>query len=175
MRPLRCTIDASCVIALDHLDLLPKLSVLFDRVLLPKAVREELFKRRATKDRIQANLRDLAFLEACDRYDKAAVEVMLTYAKRGPTKDRGEAEAVGQAAAVGASVIVDEKSGRRLAELFGLECHGTLWVLKRLFDLELLGPAEVTKGLDRLLERGVRLPRAAVASLRGHVESGIQE
>jgi hypothetical protein len=51
-----CTIDASCIVALDHLDLIPQLSFLFSRVLLPKAVREELFKRRATKDRLQVAL-----------------------------------------------------------------------------------------------------------------------
>ena len=36
MRPLICTIDASIVIALDHLNLLPQLTVLFSRVLLPR-------------------------------------------------------------------------------------------------------------------------------------------
>ena len=39
----QCTIDTSCAIALDTLDLLPKLSWLFSRVLLPKALHKELF------------------------------------------------------------------------------------------------------------------------------------
>jgi hypothetical protein len=46
MRPPLCTIDASCVIILDHLNLLPQMSFLFSRVLVPKAVRTELFRRR---------------------------------------------------------------------------------------------------------------------------------
>ena len=32
---LRCTIDSSCVIALDHLDLVPQLTFLFSVVLVP--------------------------------------------------------------------------------------------------------------------------------------------
>lgn len=53
MRSRRCTIDSSCIIALDHLQLVPQLSMLFSPVLVPKAVRNELFKRRTTKDRLQ--------------------------------------------------------------------------------------------------------------------------
>jgi hypothetical protein len=47
MRSRRCTIDSSCIIALDHLQLVPQPSILFSPVLVPKAVRNELLKRRA--------------------------------------------------------------------------------------------------------------------------------
>jgi hypothetical protein len=57
MRARRCTIDSACVIALDHLDLVPQLSFLFSIVLVPKAVREDLFKRRVTKSRCKLSLR----------------------------------------------------------------------------------------------------------------------
>lgn len=61
MRPRRCTIDSSCIIALDHLRLVPKLSMLFSLVLVPKSVRHELFRRRATKDRLQSIFSDFGF------------------------------------------------------------------------------------------------------------------
>jgi len=77
MRVPRCTIDSSCVIALDHLDLLPQLSLLFSRVLVPKAVREELLKRRATKDRLRSFFNEYAFLERCDDYEKGTVDFLL--------------------------------------------------------------------------------------------------
>jgi hypothetical protein len=70
MRAPRCTIDSSCVIALDHLDLLPQLSLLFSRVLVPQGVREDLFKRRATKDRLLSLFDSYAFFERCDGYEK---------------------------------------------------------------------------------------------------------
>jgi predicted nucleic acid-binding protein len=162
MRPPVCTIDASCVIALDHLNLLPQLSFLFSRVLLPRAVRTELFRRRATKDRLRATLREYTFIERCDDYDRGAVDLLLVERMVQGIEDRGETEAVVQATKIGAIVIVDDPWGRGLAERFGREFHGTIWVLRRFFNLGLAsGP--VTKGhFVELRNRGIRLPLAAV-------------
>src|SRR5260221_488473 len=143
MRALSCTIDSSCVIALDHLDLLPQLSFLFSRILIPKAVREDLFKRRETKDRLRSLLSRYAFIERCNDYDKGAVAFLLAERARQGMKDRGETEAVIQASQVGATVIVDDRWGHQLAARFDLEHHGTLWVLKRFYDLELVSAAEL--------------------------------
>src|SRR5438034_417494 len=102
-RPI-CTIDASNVIALDHLRLLPQLSFLFSRILIPTAVRTELFRRRATKDRLQAILRSYNFVERCDKYDKGAVDLLLIERLARGIEDRGEAEAAVQASEM--SVVV---------------------------------------------------------------------
>src|ERR1039457_6966530 len=131
MRVPQCTIDSSCAIALDHLDLLPQLSLLFSRVLVPKAVREDLFKRRTTKDRLQGMFDSYVFLERCDDYDKGTVDFLLAERTRQGMKDRGEVEAVVQAAQLGAGVIVDDPWGRELAARDDLDYHGTFWVLKR--------------------------------------------
>lgn len=92
MRTPSCTIDSSCVIALDHLDLLPYLSLLFSCVLIPKAVREDLFKRRETKDRIKSFFDEFAFLQRCDNYEKGAVDFLLAERVGKGMKDRGEVE-----------------------------------------------------------------------------------
>src|ERR1035437_8986046 len=131
MRAPKCTIDSSCVIALDHLGLLPQLSLIFSRVLLPKAVREDVFKRRTTKDRLRHLLDSYAFLERCDDYDKGTVDFLLAERSRQGMTDRGEVEAVVQASQVGAMVVVDDPWGRHLAALNDLDHHGTFWVLQR--------------------------------------------
>jgi predicted nucleic acid-binding protein len=154
----RCTIDTSCVIALDALDLLPGLSFLFSGVLLPKAVRKELFRRRVTKDRIRSALRSLAFLERCDEYDQLSVDILLTEHSRSRLVDRGEAEAVLQAATLGTMVVVDDRRGRDLAKTYGLECHGTLWVLKRLWELQLRTGFDLREDIVKLRQRSIRLP-----------------
>jgi predicted nucleic acid-binding protein len=162
MRTPRCTIDSSCIIALDHLDLLPSLSLLFSRVLVPKAVREDLFKRRATKDRIRSLFDEYAFLERCDGYDKGTVDFLLAERDRQGMKDRGEAEAVVQAAQFGAMVIVDDPWGRKLALGYGLKRHGTVWVLERFFRLGLISAPRLRDSFVRLRDRGIRLPWKAV-------------
>lgn len=165
MRERGCTIDSSCVIALDHLDLLAKLSFLFSRVLVPKAVRQDLFKRRATKNRLQALFDSYAFFERCDDYEKGVVEFLLVERTRGGMRDRGEVEAVVQASPLGAAVIVDDPWGRALAENFDLEFHGTVWVLQRFGELELISSTAFREYFVALRQRGIRLPWETVNAL----------
>ncbi len=73
-------------------------------------------------------------------------------------EDRGETEAVVQAAQIGATVIVDDPWGRDLAERNRLDYHGTLWVLRRMFELKLLSGPALRVGLIRLRRQGIRLP-----------------
>lgn len=158
MRSPICTIDTSIVIALDHLDLLPQLSLLFARVLLPKAVRTELFRRRIIADRVRSILDSYTFIERCDQYEQGAVDVLLIEYKVRGVKDRGETETVVQAVESSASVLIDDSWGRKLASRFGLDCHGTLWVLQRFFALGLASSAMARSYLVRLREREIRLP-----------------
>ena len=165
MRTRRCTIDSSCVIALDYLDMIPKLSLLYSNVLVPKAVREDLFKRRSTKDRIQGIFEKYAFFERCDGYESGTVEFLLSERRREGSEDRGEVEAVVQASQFGAAVIVDDRWGRKLAEQDDLEIHGTLWVLQRFHELKLLSSRELRACFVALRLRDIRLPWDLVSSL----------
>lgn len=159
------TIDTSCVIALDAIDLIPRLSFLFSRVWLPKAVRAELFRRRRTKDRLRALLDEYDFLQNCDEYDHGAVDVLLIEWKGKGKRDRGEAEAIVQAAASGATVIIDERRGRKLAANFQLECRGTIWILRRFYELHLLTAPELRACLVRLQHLKLRFPQREANAL----------
>ena len=165
MRASRCTIDSSCVIALDHLDLVPQLSLLFSIVLVPKAVRAELSKRRATKDRLQFIFDAYAFFQRCDGYEQGTVDFLLAERNRQGAQDRGEIEAVVQASQLGATVIVHDPWGRELAALNDLEFHGTFWVLQRFHELHLLSPTALRDCFAKLNRRGTRLPWETVNEL----------
>lgn len=158
MRAPRCTIDSSCVIALDHLELVPQLSLLFSEVLVPKAVRKDLFKRRATKDRLRGIFENYAFFQRCDGYEQGAIDFLLAERARKGGKDRGETEAVVQASQFGTAVIVDDPWGRELAERNDLEFHGTFWVLQRFNSLGLLSAADARGCLASLKARKIRFP-----------------
>lgn len=165
MRGLRCAIDSSCVIALDHAGLVPLLSILFTTVLVPKGVRKELFKRRLTKRRVQAIFEDYAFFERCDSYDQGAVDILLLERNRRGLQDRGEVETVVQASQFGAAVIIDDRWGRHLAERYALDCHGTLWVLTQLYEMRLLPSARLRHSLRIMRDRRIRLPWDAANEL----------
>ena len=164
MRARSCTIDSSCINALDHLDLVPQLSVLFSPVLVPKAVRKELFRRRVTKDRLQFIFSTYGFFQRCDGYDQGTVDFLLAERHRLGVKDRGEVEAVVQASQLGAAVIVDDLWGRDLAALADLDFHGTVWVLHRFYQLRLLS-STLGDYFAVLRYRGMRLPWETVNEL----------
>jgi predicted nucleic acid-binding protein len=143
----------------------PQLSILFSRVLVPKAVREDLFKRRLTKDRLQFLFDIYAFIERCDDYEKGAVEILLAERARRGMRDRAEVEAVVQASEFGAAVLVDDRWGRKLASRYDLDHHGTFWVLQRFYELRLMSASALRIGFATLRNRGTRLPWKAVDEL----------
>jgi len=165
MRKPEVVLDSSCILALDAISVLPLLASLFSRVLLPKAVRRELFRRRATKNRIRALLREYAFIAHCDDYDQTAVDVLLAERRVRGQKDRGEAESVVQASKQAAAIIIDDPWGRKLAEKFSLQFGGTIWILRRLHGVGLLSAPDVRSGFETLLQRSFRLPREAINAL----------
>jgi len=169
MRAPRCTIDISCVIALDHLNLLPQLSLLLSRVLIPRAVRQDLFKRRATKDRLRALFNDHSFFERCNEYDPGTVAFLLAERTQQGMKDRAEVEAVVQASQVGATVIVDDRWGRELAFRADLDHHGTFWVMARLYELGPGSASLLRQQFQDLRQLGIRLPGKEVNELLNRI------
>jgi predicted nucleic acid-binding protein len=142
--------------------MIPWLSLLFDVVLVPRAVRREFYRRRAGKDRMHRLFKNFAFVRPCNDYDQSAVEVYLIERARLDTRDRGEAEAVVQAAQVGAAVIVDDAWGREIATKSDLEVHGTFWLLEQFHNLELLSAPDIRESFAMLHKHGRRLPWSAV-------------
>lgn len=165
MRLRQCTIDSSCLINLEHLNLIPTLSFLFSSVLLPKAVRRELFRRTATKDRIRSLLRKYAFLQKCNDYDEVTVNLHLAARSAAGIKDRGEIEAVVQAAQIGTMVVVDDPWGRELAAKYALDHHGTIWLLEQFHDLRLISASALRSNLILLRNQKARLPWVEVNAL----------
>lgn len=129
---------------------MPKLSLLFSAVLVPKAVSEDLFKRRVTKNRLRSLFNDLAFIRRCDGYERGTVEFLRAERDREGSRDRGEIEAVVQASQFEATVIVDDPWGRRLAERYSLEFHGEFWILQRFHELGLLPADDLRESVELL-------------------------
>ncbi len=130
------TIDASCFIALIHLQLLEKLSILFEIVYVPKAVRQEVSRRGGPRRLMNSALSRLALYQKCDVADPVRVTLLLIEHRKPtsrPKKDLGEAEAVIQATEIAATmVLMDDPLGRSWAEGHSLDRHGLIWILRKL-------------------------------------------
>jgi predicted nucleic acid-binding protein len=62
-------------------------------------------------------------------------------------------------------VIVDDPRGRELGARDDLEFHGTLWILQRFHELELISGTALRDCLVSLRDRGIRLPWETVNEL----------
>jgi predicted nucleic acid-binding protein len=68
----------------------------------------------------------------------------------------------------GRVLLTGEKRLRALAERRGVEVHGTLWLLERMIDAEVLALEQAADALDRMLARGRRLPAERARELMRH-------
>ena len=157
--------DASVLIALERLSLLQHLGLIFDRVLVPAAVRGEVLKKAGTSSSaVSVALTDLIAeppFEPCDDFDSIDVKLLLE------TLGAGESEAISQTKQrVANRILIDDLRGRRTAELQGLRPEGTIKLLARLHRmgflarpfsaLERLRKEIRFRGGDALLERALR-------------------
>jgi len=114
--------DTSPIRSLAHLGLLPLLSELYDAVVIPPAVFNEL--TREGKLFTPLTRADLAML--CLR--EPVLEIAQTTAFL--ELDAGEREAIRLAIELSADgLLIDENSGRRVAKMYGLRVTGTLGIL----------------------------------------------
>ncbi len=102
--------DTGPLIALAVMDLLPVLTQLFEKVLVPEAVINEylsdLTKAQSAKINTALSNKQITLVKVIDKEYCALLEELL---------DKGEAEAISLAKQYDAAVLLDEKSGRNIA------------------------------------------------------------
>ena len=149
--------DAGPLIALARTGHLPLLPRLFERVLIPEAVRDEL---ELSSNRPGA--RALSTALARKRWlvvRKVRADDSLR-AALGP----GECEAIALASRERALLLIDDRKGRRAARAAGVQVIGTAGMLLAAKQKGLL--TRVSPVLDQLADAGYRLSDALVRRLR---------
>lgn len=128
------TIDTSVLLSLQCTGTIGAVSVLFERLLVPQAVRNEIDAGGERNAAILQALATYGLFESCDDYDWASVEFLLQQrTERQQGRDQGEAEAIVQAVKRSADmVLVDDALGREWAKNMLVDCHGTLWIFEQL-------------------------------------------
>jgi len=106
--------NSSVLITLDKVGILHILEDLFGEILIPKAVRKEVFGRR----------RFPAFVQCVEISEPIALKVLES------NLEAGESEAICLYEEIQADLlIIDDLEGRRVAERLGINITGTLGVL----------------------------------------------
>lgn len=111
---MKIVCNSSVLITLDHINILPVLKSLFKQVIIPKAVRKEVFGRRKLPSYIKC-------IEISEPIGLRVLESNL---------GTGESEAICLYEEIHANLlIIDDLEGRRVAERLGINMTGTLGVL----------------------------------------------
>lgn len=135
--------DSSPLIALSRIDQLKLLPQLFDAILIPQAVAEEVFPKGKRKKGATA-LRAAGWLITQDLRDPHSLDVVS------PALDVGERAAVALAYEQNCGLLVDEVAGKQEAQRLGVKAFGTLAVL---LDAKAQGLVPAVKPLLQALRR----------------------
>ncbi len=156
MKPTIVVSDASPLIALAVMDLLPVLNKLFEEVFVPPAVIKECLDdiSKPMADEIAAALSNRILKEK----PVADVSRCETLAQ---VLDLGEAEAIALAIELNAVAIIDEKAARTVAGREGIQCIGSLYVLIKAKQ-ENLVPAAAPL-IKKLLDHGYHLNESLIS------------
>lgn len=153
--------DATPIISLLKINRLNLLQGLFQEVLVPQAVYDELtlnpkFEEEALK------------IEKCSFITKVAVgqELSVSLLQRATGLDRGESEAIVYTDNKDAELILmDEVKGRKVAKQMGLNVMGTLGVLLEAYEQGFLSKKEIFSSLDILKSSGRHISEALYVHL----------
>lgn len=138
--------DATPVISLLKINQLNLLHGLFQEVLIPQAVYDELTLNPAfEKEAIQ--IKECTFITKVEVGQESSVNLF----QRVTGLDRGESEAIIYTDNESADLILmDEIKGRKVAVQMGLNVMGTLGILLEAYEQGLLSREEIFSGLDIL-------------------------
>lgn len=150
----RVVVNATPIIALALLDRIPLLQLLYGTVLMPPAVQAEVMAGGARHIGV-TELQHASWIKLTPLQDPRRADLLSDL-------DRGEAEVIALAQEINANlVIIDERLARRHAKRLGLPLTGTLGMLLKAKQKNLI--RSVSPLIEILQKNGIRLSEAVVA------------
>jgi predicted nucleic acid-binding protein len=146
-------VNTTPIISLSLVSQLPLLRKLYQRVVIPPAVREEALRGGSSGVGV-AELREADWIHTMRLQDPRRADLLSDL-------DRGEAEvlALAQEAQAGL-VVIDERLARRHAQRLGIPLTGTLGVLLKAKQRGFL--TEVKPLIEKIQRGGIRLGRLLI-------------
>ncbi len=140
--------DSTPLIAFSRINQFELLHTVIGKIIIPKEVAREISEYGKGKNKI-INISDYNWIEIKNITSKNEMELLL------PSIDKGEAEVIILALENKADlVLMDELSGRKIAESFNLNILGSVGVLLKAKEKGLI--KAVKPLLDEMIEKGIR-------------------
>jgi predicted nucleic acid-binding protein len=143
---LKVVINSTPLIALNAVNQLSILGALYKKIIVPYGVYEEVFFKAPTNKKIDLSLFDYILIERVkNAYAKELLQTSL---------HKGEIEVILLAQEINADLcIIDDYLARKYASLFGLKVTGTIGVLLRAKENQLI--KEIKPILNDLIKNGI--------------------
>ena len=153
--------DTTSLIVLEKLDSLDLLCRLFDRVLIPTVVLEEMVIGSNT---IQSTFQGMSCIEIVDVPQTSRLNSLLK------VLDAGEANAIELAMTQQLPLIIDERKGRKVAQQLGVKITGFAGLLIQATRNQLLGSEAAVALLDKAIVNGLRLSDSLQSQVRAQLK-----
>lgn len=145
--------DTTPLISLMKVNLLSVLQKLFEEVMIPNAVYEELTCNTLFQNEAKT-INESSYIRIVSVEELKSVRIL----QRTAGLDRGESEAIIYADEHQADfLLMDEAAGRRAAKALGLRVMGTIGILLNAFDDNILTEKDITNVLNILKSSNRRI------------------
>ena len=159
--------DTTPIITLMKLQRLDLLERLFDTVIIPNAVYEELISNSNYLTEAQMVVA-CPFLKRIEVSDRQSIKILREVVGL----DAGESEAIALAEEKNAALlIIDERKGRRVAKQMELKIIGTIGILLQAFDCEILSKTEILSYAEKLKNSKIRISDTLFELVLAHVKT----
>ena len=159
--------DTTPIITLMKLQRLDLLEKLFDTVLVPNAVYEELVSNSNYLIEAQMVVK-CPFLKRLEVSDRQSIKILREVIGL----DAGESEAIALAEEKHADLlIIDERKGRRVAKQMELKITGTIGILLQAFDCKILSEEEILSCSESLRNSRIRISDSFFELILNHVKT----
>lgn len=165
--------NSSPLIWLSKIGRIILLKKLFGEVIIPEEVYREAVERGLREGFSDA----LAIKECVDkgwiriwRLDEREIELSRKLTEKAFEIHFGEAQAIVLTRKINALLLIDESSGRALAEALGLKVKGTIYVIMRAVREKLLRRTEAKEIVLTLVNKGFRIEPRLLARILREIE-----
>ena len=162
---MKVIVNATPLIALSQINQLELLNQLFDQVIIPHSVYEEVVVKGINK--VGSNdLVHATWIHIQEVPSTTTIEPLLL------GLDPGELDVIQLGLLINPDwVIIDEKLGRKLAKVMGLSVKGTLGILLTSFYCGYLSKQEMLDLCQKLVDNGIRLSSRVIDSITAELEN----
>ncbi|MCG7849787.1 MAG: DUF3368 domain-containing protein [ANME-2 cluster archaeon] len=154
MKPL--IFDVTPLIYLGKINVLEKITHFPEEKFTPESVYEEVVVEGKNSGNPGVFLIEKLLEAGILKIKMPADDRYVNYLNENPRIHRGDAEVIALASELDGISLLDDEEARGMAEIEGIEHHGTIYLLLRMLKIELLTKEETIDGLDEMLRRGWR-------------------